>query len=497
MSEIIEEEVTEAEDFGDVKENWFKRNTPIFMISLAFHMLILLLISLIPADVIIDDEVTVIITDIQAIEDIEDVEDIPVEDVKVEDIKIEIEDATTEDESEDAPEIDETLETPDDSEDTDMMPEAPLEDSGAMAVMGLMGIGSSGDGGGSNGPGNGLGNRTGKGKDKAIRKYKVDKKILNAVDKALKWLAEHQSKDGSWDVEKYEGGSNGRGQEAVSACALLPFLGAGHSERIGEYKDTMKRGIRYLNRRVSEKKNNPHFGNNYGSALILMALSEACIFGSSSTTEMNANAIATMFLDQYAGQGWHYNKGGQDFSVSGWVALGLKSAKAAELPVMNTEKAKKFWEQYREWVFTQATKDSDGMGYYSPNRKSTHMTWVGMFSRKMLECDSQDIFIEKATEHSMKWVTDKKWIGTENMGDVYGVYYGTLASFQVQGKLWKVWDVSMRKTLIPTQRQGSPKELGGSWNPTKGHTAKEGGRVLTTALLALCLEVYYRYEIMN
>jgi len=51
--------------------------------------------------------------------------------------------------------------------------------------------------------------------------------------------------------------------------------------------------------------------------------------------------------------------------------------------------------------------------------------------------------------------------------------------------------------LIKTQRDGPVQQLGGSWDPTKDSTGKYGGRVLTTALAALCLEVYYRYDMMQ
>jgi hypothetical protein len=55
----------------------------------------------------------------------------------------------------------------------------------------------------------------------------------------------------------------------------------------------------------------------------------------------------------------------------------------------------------------------------------------------------------------------------------------------------------MKKSLVSTQRQGAPKDMGGSWDPTPGHFGEKGGRIFTTAVLALCLEVYYRYDMMN
>lgn len=495
--ELNEEELIESEDYGSEKDNWFKRNTPIFAVSLAFHALILFIISLIPTDVEEEHLTTVIITDIVTVEDVEEPPEI--EPIKIEDpIDIVVEeDPTEEDVTEEEVVMEEDFQEQEDpTEDIlhEIMSELPPSE--APPVMGLATMGPSGGSGGMP-SGSGLGNRKGKGKDKALRKYRVSSKEINAVDKALKWLAHHQSKDGSWDVEKYEGKSNHHAQEAVTAASLLAFLGAGHSERIGEYKKTVSSGIRYLNNRVSEKKNTPHFGKNYGSALVLMALAEAEIFGSSSTTRMNANKIAEMFIKQHDGGGWHYNGAGGDFSVSGWIGLALKSAKASELESMQTEEAKKMFETFTEWVATTATT-KEGFGCYNNGgRKTPHMTWVGQFMHKALDLPSTSDFLINSEKNSMNWIKSGQWVGTENVGSCYGIYYGTIASFQMQGGQWRIWDASMRRTLIPAQCGGPVEQLGGSWNPTKCHTGRDGGRVLTTALLALSLEVYYRYELMN
>jgi hypothetical protein len=50
----------------------------------------------------------------------------------------------------------------------------------------------------------------------------------------------------------------------------------------------------------------------------------------------------------------------------------------------------------------------------------------------------------------------------------------------------------MRDVLVEHQsREG---DLAGSWDPKGDNWAATGGRVYTTALGALCLEVYYRYS---
>ena len=63
--------------------------------------------------------------------------------------------------------------------------------------------------------------------------------------------------------------------------------------------------------------------------------------------------------------------------------------------------------------------------------------------------------------------------------------------FQVGGPKWKEWNKSMQSSLLPTQCMGGPED--GSWPPV-GEWCLAGGRVYATAINALTLEIYYRYE---
>ena len=81
-----------------------------------------------------------------------------------------------------------------------------------------------------------------------------------------------------------------------------------------------------------------------------------------------------------------------------------------------------------------------------------------------------------------------------NWGDkeFYYWYYGTLDMFQFGGDYWKQWNKAMRDMLVSNQRKGGPED--GSWDPENDkHGGAKAGRVFTTAVGALCLEVYYRY----
>ena len=61
------------------------------------------------------------------------------------------------------------------------------------------------------------------------------------------------------------------------------------------------------------------------------------------------------------------------------------------------------------------------------------------------------------------------------------------------GEHWKQWRKSIEQALLPHQRMEDPEDnFYGSWDPV-GPWGEDGGRVYSTAVGALILEVYYRY----
>ena len=85
-------------------------------------------------------------------------------------------------------------------------------------------------------------------------------------------------------------------------------------------------------------------------------------------------------------------------------------------------------------------------------------------------------------------------------GDIgfYYWYYGTLGMFQMGGDYWKKWNEAIKPTLVNNQCKGGPldgtaADKDGSWDPIFDQDDTRSGRAYSTAVGALCLEVYYRY----
>ncbi|HQU43487.1 MAG TPA: hypothetical protein PK867_11795 [Pirellulales bacterium] len=76
--------------------------------------------------------------------------------------------------------------------------------------------------------------------------------------------------------------------------------------------------------------------------------------------------------------------------------------------------------------------------------------------------------------------------------DYYLWYNCTLAMFQAGGRSWERWNNSVRDHVIERQLHGAACERG-SW-PPDDQWSNRGGRVYSTALAVLTLEVYYRFQ---
>lgn len=90
-------------------------------------------------------------------------------------------------------------------------------------------------------------------------------------------------------------------------------------------------------------------------------------------------------------------------------------------------------------------------------------------------------------EASRKILTE---LPTPQQINLYYWYYGTLAMYHAGGTEWEQWNREMKHTLLSTQVQTGADA--GSWAPDC-LWGPYGGRVYSTAMATMSLEVYYRY----
>jgi hypothetical protein len=316
-------------------------------------------------------------------------------------------------------------------------------------------------------------------------------KTENAVERALQWLAAHQSADGGWNGENFDrkcgecgGETSVRADHALTGLGLLCFLGAGHTAtKDGPYKEAVERGLRRL---VSRQKPDGDLRGEetlYSHGIATIALSEAfAMTGDVALREPVQQAVA--FIERARNRnigGWRYDPGqAGDTSVLGWQVMALKSATMAGLEVSQSS-----FDAAGTWLQRVADRRNLGRYSYQPGRDATpSMTAEAMFVQQLLGTPPTS----SRTQGSVKFVMQHlpQW----SSANTYYWYYATLALFQHQGEAWQQWNAAMQEQLLAHQRTDG--RAAGSWDPV-GEWAEVGGRIYQTALCTLMLEVYYRY----
>ncbi|MHC4917510.1 MAG: prenyltransferase/squalene oxidase repeat-containing protein, partial [Planctomycetota bacterium] len=379
----------------------------------------------------------------------------------------------------------------------DAISDIPL---GGTGVVGSMGVG----GGGMAGC---FGYRDGGGRKRAVKRFGGSPATESAVEAALRWLKRHQESDGHWDNLKYcEGNVNGLGKggdTGVTALAMLAFLGAGHTSKAGRFKDNVARAANFLVTKqkadgtISDDRPGSH-SLSYSHAIGTLALAE--LYGMTRDEKFRApaqRAVDRVLAWQNNYSGWRYQpKDGQvDISVTGWMVMALKSAKIAGLKIDATG-----FQGAIKWLDTNTNGKTGHIGYRGRGKQRWQAAVsVCMLSKLLMGYPRTDEMLKKQSELLLTDLPDwNKMAGKDQGHSMYYWYYGTLAMFQIGGDGWKKWNVQMKRALLQNQCKGGPmdgsvNDKDGSWDPVSWLRVYGGGRVYTTAINALSLEVYYRY----
>jgi hypothetical protein len=311
----------------------------------------------------------------------------------------------------------------------------------------------------------------------------------SSVNNALEWLATRQEADGRWNAETYGGVDS---DPLVTGLATLAFLSAGHTERTGKYKGNIVRAIAWI---VANQDADGCIGKAFPQgpawqhAVCGTALSKAYGMAKVQSTGVAAQKAVDYSINahQMPYSGWGSTaKGAPDVSVTMWFVYQLKLAKVAGLKVP----AESFVGS-ANFLDSVTVLEGADQGRVSPQKgrnPARDVTAASMCARLFMGWKPQDPIIDGAAKYLMEelpsWSTDGKTV------DWQYLYFGTAAMFQAGGDYWKKWNEAMKNTLITNQvKEGEQK---GSW-PAGGEMGRIGGTVATTALGALCLEVYYRY----
>jgi hypothetical protein len=486
--------------FTDELYDWMER-APWLALSVTFHALILLVLALIPWHLFTKEEPVIFEASIDQVEPVEFDEPLPEDPLETETSTEEvIEPTIQETPTADSPLIDELSDFPDEG-DPDYISQAPFE---AISTNKLLGVGPGGGGK----YGLRFKGKPGGGGSKGTR---------SSLESGIRWLVDHQDLDGKWDADGFskhdpahdrcDGLGEGEHDVGVTGLALLALLGDGNTTRDGAHSESVSRGLQWL--RTQQDPDSGLFGERlghsymYGHAIATLTMCEAYYFSKNPILKSTAQRAVNFISRARNPYGvWRYSSppdGDQDTSVTGWMVLALRSAKDAGLKVDSAA-----FGDALAWI-DQATDSNTGrVGYDSagsassrvrgvndhfPTDRTECMTAVGLLCRFFLGQDpiEHPVLLRHADllqEALPEWNPD----GMSN--DLYYWYYGSYAMYQVGGQHWERWNRAMKKAVLDSQRSDSSAR--GSWDPI-GPWGHAGGRVYSTALGVLCLEVYFRY----
>jgi len=336
-----------------------------------------------------------------------------------------------------------------------------------------------------------------------------------AVGRGLRWLAQHQAPDGGWSLSDFHrhfradlksatptidpratgrGIAGAVGDTAGAAFGVLPFLAAGITHKPGsgkkaelddQYVKTVDRALHYMMKKQS--RDGDFGGNMYSHGLATIAMCEA--YGL--TSDPNIRISAQRGIDfivraqDPGGGGWRYRpREAGDTSVVGWQVMALRSGQMSGLnvPTITLKGAEKFLDAVE-------SSDKGGYGYVSPQAPTPTMSAVGLLCRQYLGTPRRNPALRNGCDKL-------KATPPGSLRSLYYDYYATQVMHHMGGEYWDWWNegpkgkgsgTGMRDILISRQAGD------GSWDPAQDGHGASGGRIMTTSLSLLTLEVYYRH----
>jgi pSer/pThr/pTyr-binding forkhead associated (FHA) protein len=370
--------------------------------------------------------------------------------------------------------------------------------------------------------GAGFGGRDKKAKETLLKKFGGSPEGEDAVRLGLEWMKSRQAADGSWAAHPDVSRPLVRQYPyAMTGLATLCFLGAGHTEKNGPYKENVQKGVKWL---IDHQHNQGIWpATMYESAIASMALSEAAGMAHVPETARAAQKAVDGLVkaqNQYAG--WDYApkwSGGKenDTSVTVWCMMALKSAKMAGLTVpgqafigvqkwcdsaQDLRGAKAGDYTYRGGLFAYRSSNN---GFVTPGNGTMLLTAAGGVMRLFMGEKPDhpgivgpcNLLLENNLPGTGRVMGRDRAVvtrelGDEAPGDYYLWYHATLLMFQKGGDHWEKWNRALQPLLVKKQVKGDLNDDGGSWKP-EGSSMWCPDRIFSTTMAILSLEVYYRY----
>ena len=328
-----------------------------------------------------------------------------------------------------------------------------------------------------------------------------------SVALGLAWIAQHQNPDGSWRYDfttcptcRGQCGNPGgnKSMNSATAFALLPFLGSGITHKQGnlEYRKTVANGLKFLLSNARQTPEGLSFidvkdgQGMYHHGITAMAISEAAAMSQDpqllAASQQASNYIS--YAQIPSDGGWRYqprDQTGGDTSVVGWQIMALKSAAigGASVSPDTLSKARRFLnnvvaaEGGSKYGYASNRMDSEGLA-----RDIRATTSIGLLCQMYMGWRADNPALIRGVDYIS--------IQGPDATNMYYNYYATQVMHHYGGEQWDKWNRGLRDALVSKQvTEGHER---GSWYHP-GNWNDNGGRLYTTSMAVMILEVYYRH----
>ena len=367
-----------------------------------------------------------------------------------------------------------------------------------------------------------------------------------AVDRGLKWLAEHQFPVGGWNFDHRLGPCQGRcsnpgvpmtkAVNGATGLALLAFIDHGNTHQAGAYRQNVTAGLHFLVGRMSNDGSLWEAGGTmYSHAIALMAI----------CGDLRVEQEASDHTKLYP---WQVSAAAK---VNNGARPTATRSNTNPKPTKDDRTLQERKEQFQRdsldrmlppaaskgLKFTLNTQDVRHGGWrYDPKRAESDISVTGWHVMALHSAAAVDLPIPGRTFSGVGALLDslqgeygnsygyrrsaaeatptRSAIGllcrvyggwnrqqiergvtmlvangpSEN--DMYYNYYGTLLLHHYGGPQWDEWNHKMREQLIRTQSHDGHET--GSWSFAPSHSNAVAGRHFDTCMACLILETYYR-----
>ncbi len=314
--------------------------------------------------------------------------------------------------------------------------------------------------------------------DTRVRGTPVDR----AVVRSMKWIADQQEDDGSWDPEPFGGEREAR-VGATALCVLAYLANAERGVPGGLYRRHVQRGLDYLR---SQRTEDGTLGAVRGDADVVVfnhaVATLAFVENWVLTKGEQDEALIADALERLEILGWRRNfreRQNADNITAPWVALALETARAAGVP---TEvQLDRVAEDAQSFVAKLVDIDPTTGRVLLPSEHLCALACASALDSLFDEVNDFDRYqppLDLLLTH----------LAVEQLREPTKIFFAALDVYRRGARDWQTWNDEATRILLSSQAEDGSWSAEFEWDPVQAM----GGDLYETAVFAMTLSIPQR-----